>query len=123
MFPTAHEKYGLADQVGWQNVEHFFGGVEMNPAKPLTLRCMVHDWYLAQAHDGLYSSSGALVFRDSTGSAGRHVGEEIDLVAQYNWGTRYVGGGYGHLFPGSFIRAESPGDGLNYLYLNVGYRF
>jgi hypothetical protein len=31
----------------------FSGGLEMNPAKSLTLRCMVHDWYLAEAHDGL----------------------------------------------------------------------
>lgn len=123
IYPTPHEKYGLADQVGWQNVHHISGGVEANPRKPLVLRALVHDWYLAQARDGLYSSGGALVFRDSSGQSGRHIGEEVDIIAQYNWGPRYVGGGFGHLFPGAFLQAQSPGAGLNYIYLNAGYRF
>lgn len=123
MFPTPHEKYGLADQVGWQNVQHVSGGVEAKPRKALLLRAMVQDWHLAQAKDALYAAGGALVFRDATGQAGRHVGEEVDLIAQYNWGARYVGGGFGHLFAGKFLHAVSPGAGLNYVYLNVGYRF
>jgi Alginate export len=123
MFPTPHEKYGLADQVGWQNVQHVAGGVEAKPVKHLVLRAMIQDWYLAQAKDGLYAAGGGLVFRDATGKSGKHVGEEVDLIAQYNWGPRYVGGGYGHLFAGEFLHAQSPGAGLNYVYVNVGYRF
>lgn len=123
MFPTPHEKYGLADQVGWQNIEHAAAGVEMHPHRKLLLRFMAHDWYLAEARDGVYTAGGALIYRDLTGNSGRHVGEELDLVAQYNFGPHYVGGGFGHLFPREFIKAQSPGAGVNYLYLNVGYRF
>jgi Alginate export len=123
LFPTPHEKYGLADQVGWQNIEHVSAGLETNPTKALGLKFLAHDWRLAQSRDGLYAAGGALVFRDLSGHSGRHVGGEADVVAQYNWGPRYVGAGYGHLFPGTFTKHQSPGAGLNYIYLNVGYGF
>ncbi len=123
MYPTPHEKYGLADQVGWQNISHLSAGLEANPKKQLLLKALVHDWRLAQGRDGLYAANGALSFRDLSGRSGRDVGREVDLIAQYNWGARYVGGGFGHFFAGDFIRAQSPGAGMNYLYLNVGYSF
>lgn len=91
MFPTPHEKYGLADQVGWQNVQHLAAGVEIKPLKQFVLRTMVQDWYLAKAKDALYTAGGALAFRDPAGASGRHVGEEIDLIAQRNCGPRYMG--------------------------------
>lgn len=123
MYPTPHEKYGLADQVGWQNIEHVSAGVEAKPGKQFVVRTLWHDWYLAQSRDGLYAAGGALVFRDLSGRSGRHAGAEVDLIAQYNWGSRYVGCGFGHLFPGRFLRVQSPGTGLNYVYLNAGYDF
>lgn len=123
MYPTPHAKYGLADQVGWQNIQHYTGGVDLAPFKKITFRVSGSNWYLAQARDGLYVAGGGLAFRDYTGKSGRHVGGEVDFIAQYNFGKNYVGGGYGHLFPGSFLKAQSPGVGLNYQYLNVGYRF
>ena len=123
LFPTPHEKYGLADQVGWQNIQDVSITGEITVHKKLLLKAMVHDWYLAQARDGLYAAGGALQFRDATGNAGRHVGEEADLVAQFNLGPHYVGAGYGHIFPGEFLKRTTPGAHLNYVYLNVGYRF
>lgn len=123
LYPTPHEKYGLADQVGWQNIQHFSAGAELNITKQLVLKSLAHDWRLAQSRDGLYAANGSLLFRDLSGRSGRHVGEEIDVVAQYTVKGRYLGGGYGHLFPGQFLHAQTPGVGLNYLYLNVGYSF
>lgn len=123
LFPTPHEKYGLADQVGWQNIHHMSVGADAAVTKHLMLKVLLHDWYLAQARDGVYAAGGALLFRDLSGQAGRHVGEEADLIAQYSWGPHYVGGGYGRLVPGEFLKHMSPGASLNYLYLNVGYRF
>ncbi len=123
MFPTPHEKYGLADQVGWQNIEHISGSLEVSPRKQLTVRFQTHAWHLAEARDGVYLAGGALAFRDPTGRSGRHVGQEVDWNAQYNWGPRYVGGGVGRLFPGHFLKAQSPGVSLTYVYLNVGYHF
>jgi hypothetical protein len=123
LYPTAHDKTGLSDQVGWQNTSHFAGGVEMVPVRHLTLKLQGNDWHLAQARDGVYLTGGNLVYRDLRGTSGTHVGSELDLVATYQVGPHYVGGGYGRLFPGEFLKHQSTGTQLNYVYLNVGYRF
>src|SRR5262249_371178 len=31
LYPTNHDKYGLADQIGWKNLHHVRGGVELRP--------------------------------------------------------------------------------------------
>lgn len=32
-------------------------------------------------------------------------------------------GGVGHMFPGPFLEANSPGDGNTFTYLSIDYRF
>lgn len=123
LYPTPHDKTGLADQVGWQNIHHLASGVDFTPWRHWTVRSSLQDWYLDQARDGIYLTNGALVFQDVTGRSGRHVGEEADVTAMYTVGAHTVGIGYGHIFAGDFLRHVSPGHGLNYFYLNVGYRF
>ena len=123
IYPTPHEKTGLADQIGWQNIRHVATGLEVNPWRKLILRTTAHDWHLAQARDGIYLVNGTLVFRDPTGRTGKHIGEEVDATATYTVGPHIVGVGVGHLFPGEFLSHFSQGKSLNYFYLNVGYRF
>src|SRR5205814_9055285 len=31
LYPTGHDKYGLADQIGWRNINHVRTGVELKP--------------------------------------------------------------------------------------------
>ena len=33
LYPTPHDKYGLADQVGWRNIHHVRAGVELTPVQ------------------------------------------------------------------------------------------
>ena len=35
LYPTPHDKYGLADQVGWRNIRHLRAGIELTPWKGL----------------------------------------------------------------------------------------
>ena len=39
LYPTAHDKYGLADQVGWRNIHHVRIGFDITPIKatPITV--------------------------------------------------------------------------------------
>ena len=37
LYPTGHDKYGLADQVGWRNIHHLRAGVELTPIKAVLL--------------------------------------------------------------------------------------
>ena len=83
LYPTAHDKYGLADQVGWRNIEHVRGGVEFKPTTKAQVTASYHTWWLASATDALYSAGGAVVARSVAGTAGRHVGQEIDAQLTY----------------------------------------
>lgn len=123
IYPTPHNKTGLADQVGWVNIHNLASAIEVNPWRKLILRTGVHDWRLAQSRDGLYQVNGTLIFRDTTGRSGTHVGNEFDTMATYTSGPHTISLGYSHIFAGRYLRSFTQGDGLDYFYLNVGYRF
>jgi hypothetical protein len=124
LYPTGHDKLGLADQVGWRNIEHLRGGVELKPRARWALAGSYHSFWLASATDALYSASGAVVIRSPNGSAGRHVGQELDAQATYAYSPQLqIGGGYAHLMPGGFLETTTPGRAYNYSYLMVTYVF
>lgn len=124
LYPTPHDKYGLADQVGWRNVQHLGTTFEVRPKAKFAVQAKFHTWWLASARDGLYSAPGVLLVRDPLGRSGRHVGEEVDGEALWTPGKRVLfGAGVGHLFPGGFLKNASPGRGYTSLYLVGTYRF
>jgi len=42
LYPTGHDKYGLADQVGWKNIHAFKTGVELKPHARLMVSSFFH---------------------------------------------------------------------------------
>ena len=124
LYPTAHDKYGLTDQVGWKNINHIGLIAEAKPVRDLVLQLKFHDWWLASARDGLYNAGGALLVRDPTGSAGTHVGEEVSFQALWAVSPHFqLGGGLGHLFPGGFLEHTTPGHGYTFPYVSLTYGF
>jgi hypothetical protein len=124
IYPSNHALYGLVDLFGWRNLRDFKVGLEAAPAKKVTIRGAFHDLHLANAHDGLYNGLGNLVVRKSDGSAGTHLGQELEGSGAYGF-TRYFGAeiGYGHLFPGEFIQKATKGSPYNISYLMLTYSF
>jgi len=117
LYPTAHAKYGLADQVGWRNIHDAHIGLDLKPATKFTITGGFHDYWLASARDGLYNSSGTLVARSANGSAGRHVGEELEIYGLYSLSKAIsFGAGYGRLFTGAFLNRTTLGHDYNYAY-------
>jgi hypothetical protein len=124
LYPTPHDKTGLADQVGWKNIHHIRGGLELKPTKKLSTSTSYHSWWLANTHDGLYAASGTLIARVVNGSAGRHVGQELDAQAIYPLSPQIqIAPGYSHIFPGTFLHNATPGKAYNLGYLMVTYQF
>lgn len=124
LYPTGHDKLGLADQVGWRNIRDWRFGVEAKPAKALKASLVGHSWRLASASDGLYNAAGALIARSADGSAGTHVGEEVD--AQGVWSVSkqvQLGAGVGHIFPGEFLQRATPGRACTFPYLMATWAF
>lgn len=115
LFPSGHDKYGLADQVGWQNILHARTGAEFKRAARWTAGVKFSGYWLADAHDALYNSAGTAIAQRVDGSAGRYVGSEIDETASYQYSKQLrVGGGFAHLFSGTFLNRATPGKDYNY---------
>ena len=124
LYPTGHDKLGLSDQVGWKNIHNARAGIEIRPTPKWLLAGSYHSWWLASATDGLYSASGALVARSTAGTAGSHVGQEIDAQVSFVYSPQLqIGGGYAHLVPGEFLKNTTPGRSYKAPYVMVTYVF
>lgn len=124
LYPTPHDKYGLADQVGWRNIQHLRAGVELTPAKNLPITASYHSFWLAQKRDGLYAANGTLLARVAAGAASAHVGQEVDVqVSRALTPQLQLAGGYAYLAPGAFLKQATPGASYSYPYVMATYVF
>ncbi|RYG26709.1 hypothetical protein EON82_02310 [bacterium] len=131
LYPTAHNLYGLADMVGWQNSREISFGVTHRPRPNLSLRAAYHRFWLADAKDAWYNALGVPngrvggVFVDPTGRSGRDLGSEIDLEATYGFRKNITfSGGVAAFSPGSFVRRVSGDDRTQVFgYLQAQFRF
>jgi hypothetical protein len=123
MYPTTHDRFGIADQFGWQNIVAGRGGVTIEPHRRWTVTAQYLDFWLISGTDYLYSNSGAPIVRDVSGKSGTHVGEEFDV---YTWIElkRHVnfGFGVGHLVPGGFLASTTRGPTYNYPYFAINFK-
>lgn len=124
LYATAHDKYGLTDQVGWKNVHDARVGLEVKPTSKLQLSGGYHSWWLASATDALYNASGTSVARSATGAAGRHIGQEVSAQMAFVYSPQLqISGGYAYLIPGQFLKNTTPGHAYSYPFAMVTYVF
>ncbi len=124
LYPTAHDKYGLADQVGWRNIRHIRTGIELTPWKKALLGANYHSWWLAEIRDGLYSAGGAQVARVAAGAASSHVGQELDIQLSHLLTPQLqMAFGYAHIFPGGFLKQVTSGAAYSAPYVMATYVF
>ena len=120
MYPTAHDRFGITDQFGWQNIVAWRGGGTVFPHRRWSVTGQYLDLWLASAKDGAYNSSGGLIGRDPTGQSGRHLGEEFDLYTWYEINRQvHIGSGIGHLLPGTFPATTGKGTPYTYSYFVI----
>ncbi len=124
LYPTGHDKYGLADQVGWRNIRHARAGIELTPFRGLPVIASYHSWWVNEKRDGLYNSGGALLARVAAGAASSHVGQEIDVqVTKAIAPQLQVAAGYAHIFTGRFLQEATPGASYSHPYVMATYVF
>ena len=124
IYPSTHDKIGLADQVGWRNVRDLRGGLDTHPTPKWATNVDIHDLWLANAHDSLYPTRGSVVAKDPTGKSGTHIGEEADAQVLYK-PTQQVqfGAGIGRLFAGEFLKKTTKGKDYTLPYFLIDYVF
>jgi len=123
MYPTAHDRFGMSDQFGWQNIVAERGGVTLEPRRRWTVTAQYLGFWLASANDSLYNTSGGSIVRDATGRSGTHIGNEADAYSWFELNRHVnVGFGVGHIKPGEFLRATTKGPMYNYPYFAINFK-
>ena len=124
LYPTAHDKYGLADQVGWRNIHDVRLGFDFAPFKATPITVSYHSYWLAESRDALYAASGAVLARIPTGAASTKVGQELDIqVARPLSPQLALAAGYSHLFAGPFLKQATPGRSYTGPFVMLTYVF
>jgi hypothetical protein len=124
LYPTPHDKYGLADQIGWKNIHHVRTGFEFTPVRGLPVTTNYHSWWLVETRDGIYTAGSAPLARISSGAAHRHVGQEIDVqVSRAITPQLQLAAGYAHIFTGAFLKDATPGASYSHPYVMATYVF
>jgi hypothetical protein len=123
MYPTAHDRFGLTDQFGWQNIVSERAGLTIEPRHRWTVTGQYLDLWLANARDALYNTSGGSIVRDTTGESGTHIGREFDAYTWYELNRHVnVGVGVGHLQGGEFLQRLTKGPNYNYPYFAINFK-
>jgi hypothetical protein len=123
MYPTAHDRFGITDQFGWQNIIAERAGLTIEPRHRWNVTAQYLDFWLASASDALYNTSGGVIVRDTTGKSGTHIGQEVDAYTWYELNRHVnVGVGLGHIFGGEFLEKTTKGPNYNYLYLAINFK-
>lgn len=129
LFPSGHDKFGIIDAIGRQNIIDVHPGFNLTllknkpGAKLLTLLAQYRQFWRESTQDAVYTSSGSIL-RTGTGSDARTIGGEADL--QVNWQLdRHISAyaGYCHFFPGSFIAATGPDKAIDFAYSALTFTF
>lgn len=123
MYPTAHDRFGVADQFGWQNIIAERVGLTIEPRHRWTVTGQYLDFWLASATDALYNTSGGVIVRDATGKSGTHIGKEADVYTWYELNRHVnVGVGLGHIFGGEFLDKTTKGPNYSYPYFALNFK-
>ena len=124
LYATAHDKYGLSDQVGWRNIHDLRFGFDVTPFKATPITVNYHSYWLAERRDALYAASGAVLARVPAGAASRKVGQEIDVQVSRPLSPQLaLAAGYSHLFAGPFLKEATPGRSYTGPFVMLTYVF
>ena len=123
LLPSAHDKMGHMDLFGWRDIHNAKSLAALSVTKVFGVSLMYNSWWLASKRDGLYNTSGKSLARSAAGTAGRHVGQEIDVFGTYKYQRFTFGIGCGRMIEGEFIRKATPGVGPLYAYVFHTYAF
>ena len=103
IYPTTHDRFGITDLFGWQNIEAVRAGTTIEPHRRLTVTAQGLDFWAASALDSIYNISGSSIVFNKT-DHGRHVGAEIDGYSWYELNKHFnLGGGIGYFGGGQFL--------------------
>jgi alginate export protein len=122
IYPTAHDRFGITDLFGWQNIETVRAGATVEPHRRLTFTVQGLDDWAADALDSIYNTSGSAIVTNKT-DHGRHVGAEIDGYSWYELNRHFnLGGGVGYFGGGDFLTNVTTSHSYTYYYFALNFK-
>ncbi len=114
--------YGYLNLFFWANLWDIEADFSAQPSSNLTVYLAYHHFDLAQARDAWYTTGLVAFRRDETGRSGTDLGDELDFrVAWTRWHRLELMAGYGHFFPGGFMRATGPSAPAHWYFAQTSY--
>jgi hypothetical protein len=124
LFPFGHYYLGFLDLVGRQNINDFNLNLTMYPHNWITVIAQYHHFTLADKRDFLYNAAGRNTRRSANGTAGRDVGDEIDLRCNLHLSQHSdFLFGYSKLFSGDFIKRTGAVVNPELFYMMYNFRW
>jgi hypothetical protein len=121
--PTAHDRFGITDLFGWQNIETVRAGTTIEPHRRVTLTAQGLDFWAASALDSIYNTSGSSIVYNKTAPKGRHVGAEIDGYSWYELNKHFnLGGGVGYFGGGQFLTNVTTSHSYTTYYIALNFK-
>ena len=122
IYPTTHDRFGITDLFGWQNIEAVRAGTTVEPHRRLTCTAQGLDFWAASALDSIYNISGSAIVNNKT-NHGRHVGAEIDGYSWYELNRHFnLGGGIGYFGGGQFLTNVTTSHSYTYYYFALNFK-
>jgi len=118
-----HDKFGHEDLFGWRNLKTAKSLETLDLTRAFALNVMYTDDWLFSAADSLYNSQGSSIALSKMGTAGTHVGQELDSFVTWKVHAYTFGAGFGHFFKGEFIEQTTPHINPRYFYVFQQYAF
>lgn len=124
LYPTGHAFLGFADDVARANILAPNVNVGFKPLKNVTAKLYWYHFWLDSNLDALYNAGGVPIRRNTTGSSGNDVGDELDATVTWQIDVHSsILIGWSHFWPSNFINTSGASRDLDYFYLQYQFRF
>lgn len=122
LYPTAHDRFGIVDLFGWQNIDAARAGATFEPHRRLSLTAQALDFWADSALDSVYNTSGSAIVTNKVNN-GRHIGAEGDVYTWYELNRHFnLGGGYGYFGGGDFLSHVTTSHSYSYSYIALNFK-
>lgn len=122
MYPTAHDRFGITDLFGWQNIESVRAGATVEVHRRWSVTAQGLDFWAPAALDAVYNTSGSAIASNKTAN-GTHIGQEVDGYTWYELNRHFnLGGGYGWFGGGDFLAHIVTAHSYNYSYIALNFK-
>jgi hypothetical protein len=120
--PTAHDRFGITDLFGWQNIESVRAGTTIEPHRRLTFTVQGLDFWAPSELDSVYNTSGSSIVFNKT-AHGHHVGAEVDSYSWYELNQHFnLGGGIGYFGGGQFLTNVTTSHSYTTYYVALNFK-